>query len=159
MTSIESCRRNKNRPIRCVQISAGKQTGSFMKSIQQVTSNAFVRRNLQPASKWLPALAAVLVATVGFAPAHAQETNSHIFGQAPAGEVVTARSDTGLRRHTTVTAKGRYNLNSLSPGTYSVTLEKDGQTVDTRANIPLGIGAGAEVDFVCPKDQCAASGG
>jgi hypothetical protein len=130
-----------------------------MKSIQQLAPNAFVRRNRQQVSTWLPSLAVVLTATIGFATAHAQDTNSHIFGQAPAGETVTAHSDTGLRRHATVNSKGRYNLNSLPPGNYNVTLDKDGQTVDTRSNIPLGIGAGAEVDFACPKDQCAASGG
>ncbi|HTV85729.1 MAG TPA: carboxypeptidase-like regulatory domain-containing protein [Dyella sp.] len=130
-----------------------------MKSIRQFVSNAHARRNRHPAPKWLPVFAAGLLATVGVATAHAQETSSHIFGHAPAGEVITAQSDTGLRRHATVNDKGRYNLNSLPPGTYSVMLEKDGHTVDTRANIPLGIGGGAEVDFACPKDQCAASGG
>lgn len=130
-----------------------------MKSIQQITSNTHIHRNRHSAWRLVPVLAAGVLATAGFVTAHAQATSSHIFGQAPAGAVVTAHSDAGARRHSTVNAKGRYNINSLPPGTYSVTLEKDGHTVDTRANIPLDVGRGAEVDFACPHDQCAAPPG
>jgi hypothetical protein len=86
--------------------------------------------------------------------AHAQSTSATIFGQAPAGESVTALSSTGLHRHDTVNKKGRYKIGSLPAGDYTVTLEKDGQTVDTRSNVALIAGRGAEVDFACPNDQC-----
>ncbi|MFK2891349.1 carboxypeptidase regulatory-like domain-containing protein [Dyella flagellata] len=89
--------------------------------------------------------------------AHAQATSSTIFGQAPAGEVVTATSSLGLHRHETVNKKGRYKINSLPMGDYTVTLEKGGQLVDTRPNIGLIAGRGAEVDFACPNDHCEAS--
>ncbi|MGY3038979.1 hypothetical protein ACVWWQ_000566 [Rhodanobacter sp. TND4EL1] len=89
--------------------------------------------------------------------ANAQSTSGRIFGQAPAGETVIAQSSTGLRRHVTVKDSGHYVITSLPPGTYAVTLEKDGTTVDTRKNIPLGASRGSEVDFACPQDKCDAS--
>ena len=87
--------------------------------------------------------------------ARAQSTVANIFGQAPAGETVTATSSAGLHRHGTANSKGRYTINSLPAGDYTLTLEKEGQTVDTRSNIALVAGRGAEVDFACPGDKCA----
>lgn len=89
--------------------------------------------------------------------AGAQGTTAHIFGQAPAGETVFAQSSTGLHRHVTVDAHGRYSLRNLPMSTYTVSLQKDGKIVDTRANIPVTVGRGAEVDFACPDDHCAAA--
>lgn len=102
----------------------------------------------------------VALAAVGYLPmsaVHAQSTTSAIFGQAPSGTIVTAHSTTGFQRHETVSKKGRYKITSLPTGDYTVTLQKDGQTVDTRPNIPLIVGRSAEVDFACPNDHCAAS--
>jgi len=107
-----------------------------------------------------PANTAIIIALAAVLPvsiAYAQSTTSTIFGQAPSGTTVTAHSTTGFQRHETVNKKGRYKLSSLPTGDYTVTLQKDGQTVDTRSNIPLVVGRGAEVDFACPNDHCAAS--
>ncbi|MEW9572544.1 carboxypeptidase-like regulatory domain-containing protein [Rhodanobacter sp. Si-c] len=87
----------------------------------------------------------------------AQSTTAHIFGQAPAGETVLAQSSNGLHRHITVDANGRYSLRNLPMAVYTVLLQKDGKTVDTRTKIPLTAGGGAEVDFACPNDHCAAT--
>jgi hypothetical protein len=105
------------------------------------------------------AMVAGMVAAGGLLPlpAGAQGTTAHIFGQAPAGETVYAQSSTGLRRHVAVDDKGRYSLRNLPMSTYTVSLQKDGKTVDTRANIPVMVGRGAEVDFACPNDHCAAA--
>lgn len=105
------------------------------------------------------ALVAGLAATGGMLPlsASAQSTTAHIFGQAPAGETVVAQSNDGLHRHVTVDADGRYSLRNLPMSVYTVSLLKDGKTVDTRANIPVVVGRGAEVDFACPNDHCAAA--
>ncbi|MBD8898196.1 carboxypeptidase-like regulatory domain-containing protein [Rhodanobacter sp. DHG33] len=92
-------------------------------------------------------------------PAGAQSTTAHIFGQAPAGETVVAQSNNGFHRHATVDADGHYNLFNLSLSVYTVSLLKDGKAVDTRTNIPLTAGRGAEVDFACPNDHCAAASG
>ncbi|SFS17084.1 Carboxypeptidase regulatory-like domain-containing protein [Dyella sp. OK004] len=99
-----------------------------------------------------------LCGVAAFTTAQAQGTTASIFGQAPAGATVTVSSVTGLHRHITVDAKGRYKL-ALPVSVYSVMLEKDGKTVDTRANIPLTVGRGMEIDFACPNDQCAVSEG
>jgi len=89
-------------------------------------------------------------------PAHAQGTTASMFGQGPAGGLVTAKSTTGAQRHATIGDNGRYRINPVPVGTYTVTLEKDGKVLDTRKNIPLTVGKGAEIDFACENDKCAA---
>jgi hypothetical protein len=108
------------------------------------------------------AMAAVLGACglMGSSAAHAQTTMAAIFGAAPAGQTITVSSMvSGAHRHAKVNANGRYHVSSLPLGAYSVTLEKDGKAVDTRSNISLKVGGGAEVDFACVHDQCAESTG
>ena len=90
-------------------------------------------------------------------PVFAQATSTHIFGWAPAGQRVVVKSGTGLKRTTAVNDHGRYAFRSLPMGLYTVSLMKGDTVVDTRPNIPLTVGRGAEVDFACDKDQCAAS--
>lgn len=128
-----------------------------MRNIEHARHGLRVTRTARVMSRL--AVVAGMVATGGMLPlsAGAQGTTAHIFGQAPAGETVFAQSSTGLHRRVTVDAKGRYNLGNLPMSTYTVSLEKDGKTVDTRANIPLMVGRGAEVDFACPNDHCAAA--
>ena len=100
--------------------------------------------------------AAVAVFAMATAPAHAQGTTASMFGQGPAGGVVTARSDTGAQRHATISDSGRYKIAPIPMGTYTVTLEKDGKVLDTRNKITLTVGKGAEIDFACENDKCAA---
>jgi hypothetical protein len=90
-------------------------------------------------------------------PVHAQSTSGAIHGQAPAGDVVIARSDTGLRRKVVVGDSGKFKLRRLPLGVYSVTLEKDGKVVDKYHRVPLTVGRGMEVNFACPHDHCAAA--
>lgn len=90
-----------------------------------------------------------LVATPATA-ALAQSTSAHIFGQGPAGAKVGARNDTGAHRSTTVRDNGRHDVRALPKGTYTVTLTAAGVVTDTRRDIPLMVGRGAEVDFACP---------
>ncbi|GGY20616.1 hypothetical protein GCM10008098_11530 [Rhodanobacter panaciterrae] len=110
-------------------------------------------------SAWGLAIAIVLgvYGAVGSTTVHAQATSGKIFGWAPAGETITARSTSGVNRHSKVNAAGRYTIGSLPMGVYTVALEKDGNAVDTRSKIKLAAGGGAEVDFACPHDQCAES--
>lgn len=100
------------------------------------------------------ALAAGLVAMLPPATVQAQETGGTIFGWAPAGQTVTVKGSTGTHRHTEVKDSGRYSITRLPLGTYTVTLEKDGNAVDVRQNVGLNVGRGAEVDFACPGDHC-----
>lgn len=91
-------------------------------------------------------LAAAL--TMGLAGvAFAQSTTGTIFGQAEAGETVTASGSTGISRSATVDASGRYRISNLPLGTYAVTLQKNGATVDTRNNVAITVNAGTEVSF------------
>ena len=135
------------------------KTGSSMKSSSYLKFNHSKRH--AEISVWGLAIAIALGAygTAGFSAVHAQSsTAAKVFGWAPAGQTITAHSSTsGARRHAKANAKGRYVISALPMGSYTVTLEKDGKAVDTRSNISLTVGGGAEVDFACPRDQCAAS--
>lgn len=107
---------------------------------------------------WALALALVCGGWVGTAstPASAQATSTSVFGFAPAGQTISVHSTSGTRRHTKANDKGRYSIRSLPAGVYDIRLEKDGQAVDTRRNIQLIVGRGAQVNFACENDDCAA---
>ncbi|KAB7770080.1 TonB-dependent receptor [Xanthomonas maliensis] len=98
---------------------------------------------------------AIGVMTVGTA--QAQSTTASIYGnvQAGPGTTVTVQSDTGLTRTTTVDANGRYAIGNLPVGSYTVTVQRDGQTVDTRKNVMLRVGAGSDVSFGAAGGEAA----
>lgn len=81
------------------------------------------------------ALAVILTSFIGAAAA--QSTTGSVYGSVPsaAGTSVVVQSDTGLRRSATVDANGRYTLGSLPVGRYTVTLQRDGQVVETRTDV------------------------
>jgi hypothetical protein len=83
------------------------------------------------------------------APVFAQATTGSIYGDAPAGtnETVTLTNSSGLSRTITVGADGRFAASSLPLGTYTVSLLRDGATVDTRNNITLSAGGATQVSF------------
>jgi hypothetical protein len=89
--------------------------------------------------------------------AFAQSTTGAIFGQAEAGETITVSGSTGITRSVTVDNTGRYRIANLPLGTYSVTLQKGGSTVDTRNNVALTVNAGTEVTFVSAGNASALS--
>jgi hypothetical protein len=123
-----------------------------------IENNHSVRR--RGSSAWSLALAVLIGigGVTGPAAVNAQATAGSVFGYAPAGQTVLAKSVTnGLSRHVTVDAKGRYNIGALPVGTYTVTLEKDGAAVLQHNNVPITVGRGVKVDFPCAQDQCAAS--
>jgi hypothetical protein len=103
------------------------------------------------------AVAAVIGACgmVGSAAVQAQATAGHIFGKAPAGDTVRAKSTTtGLQRHVEVDAKGRYTLSALPVGVYTVTLEENGKPVVKHLNVGVIVNRGIKVDFDCTQGQC-----
>ena len=79
--------------------------------------------------------------------AFAQSTTGSIFGQAKAGETVVVKGTSGVTRQVTVGTDGRYNISTLPVGSYTVTLQRDGQVVDSRSNVSLRVGSGTEVSF------------
>lgn len=80
---------------------------------------------------------------------YGQSTTSNIFGQVPAqaGESVVIRGTRGLTRTVKVNDKGRYNAIQLPVGTYSVTLMRDGEVIQSRNNVVLSVGGGSDVSF------------
>jgi hypothetical protein len=81
--------------------------------------------------------------------AYAQSTTGSIVGQVPAGmgDTVTVQSANGLQRDVPVDERGRYAANQLPLGSYTVTLKRGGQAVQTRDNVALRVGAATEVSF------------
>ncbi|WP_199098201.1 TonB-dependent receptor [Dyella sp. ASV21] len=86
---------------------------------------------------------------LGSLPAFAQSTTGSIFGQVAAnsGDSVLIKSTTGLSRTVSVDGRGRYNASELPLGTYTVSLLRGGDVVDSRNDITLRVGAGTEVSF------------
>ncbi|SFR93689.1 TonB-dependent Receptor Plug Domain [Dyella sp. OK004] len=80
----------------------------------------------------------------------AQSTTGSIFGQVASGQgdSVLIKSSTGLSREVPLDDKGRYSVGQLPLGTYTVSLQRGGNPVETRDNISIKLGAGTEVSFV-----------
>lgn len=128
-----------------------------MKIIQKSEVNHQQKHGFRFASVLMLTIAMGAFGAMTFSAAHAQDTNSRIVGKAPTDGTITAHSDTGITRHGTANSKGRYTLSSLRPGTYVVSLEKDGKTLASLSGVPLFVGIASEVDFACDNDQCTAS--
>jgi outer membrane receptor protein involved in Fe transport len=79
----------------------------------------------------------------------AQSTSGTIFGQVPAasGESVQIVGGSGYNRTVPLDQSGRYSV-TVPVGTYSVTLLRDGQAVQTHSNITPNAGGAQEADFV-----------
>nr|WP_266170368.1 TonB-dependent receptor [Dyella subtropica] len=89
--------------------------------------------------------------------AFAQSTTGSIFGQAQAGETVAISGSTGITRQVTVDSSGRYRISNLPLGTYTVTLQRNGSTVDKRDNVNLVVNAGTEVSFASAANASSLS--
>jgi outer membrane receptor protein involved in Fe transport len=116
---------------------------------RKLTGGALTRRN---------ALTVALAVGLGFTGvAFGQATTGTIFGTAPAaaGQTIQVKGP-GVSRTVTVGQNGRYSVSNLPVGTYTVTLSKSGQTVSTRQNINISVGAGTEVDFAQSATQLSA---
>ncbi|UGB39654.1 carboxypeptidase-like regulatory domain-containing protein [Frateuria soli] len=92
--------------------------------------------------------AAVAVFGMAGSAAHAQATAGEVFGNAPAGSSILAKSTTtGTQREVKVDEKGRYAIRALPIGVYTVTLSENGQPVAKHLNVPVVVGRGIKVDF------------
>ena len=94
-------------------------------------------------------LAMGLLVALGANTVNAQSTTSSIFGRVPVqpGETVVIRNTTGLTRTVGVDSQGRYSAAQLPIGMYSVTLIREGKVVQTRDNVLLQVGVGADISF------------
>ena len=98
---------------------------------------------------------AAVFAVAGIATASAQATTGSIFGKAPAGYTVSARSTTtGAGRTVHVDASGRYSAPELPVGVYKVTLKNDGKALVEHPSVNVIVGRGVQVDFDCSKLKC-----
>lgn len=83
--------------------------------------------------------------------AYAQSnTTGTIYGSvsSPAGiEVVAENTATGVKRSVKPDASGRYSFASLPVGTYTVTMLRNGSTVEKRENVDVLISQGTEISF------------
>lgn len=95
-------------------------------------------------------------AMTGASVVNAQATAGKVFGKAPMGYAVAARSTTtGAHRQVKVDSNGRYSIRELPVGNYTVTLKEDGHAVMKHLNVPVIVGRGSEVDFDCAPGQCS----
>jgi hypothetical protein len=128
-----------------------------MKAIQKTATFAQRHPHRGYALKFMTAIAVSAVGAIALNAAYAQSTSSSIIGKAPTDSTITVHSENGVTRHGTPNSKGRYTLSSLQPGTYLVSLEKDGQTLAKVEGVPLFVARASEVDFTCDNGQCTGS--
>lgn len=111
-------------------------------------------------SVWSAAMAVAIGVggLVALGPVSAQVTTGRIFGRAAADQTVVVKSvATGMQRPIEVDAAGRYVIDQLPDGMYSVMLEEGGRPILEHLNVGVTIGAGMEVDFDCAKYTCPAA--
>lgn len=115
-----------------------------------MNSSYSIQARARRASFLSAALAAVVgvCGAVGTTAVHAQATAGDVFGKAPAGASIQAKSTTtGTQRVVEVDAKGRYAIRSLPAGVYNVILTENGQPVAKHVNVPVVVGRGIQVNF------------
>ncbi|HKR42415.1 MAG TPA: carboxypeptidase-like regulatory domain-containing protein [Paraburkholderia sp.] len=130
-----------------------------MKTSQKTSAIGHPRQNRRYALKLMTAVTMSAFGAIAFDAAYAQATSSSIVGKAPTDSTITVHSDNGLTRHGSPNSKGRYNLPALLPGTYLVSLERNGKTLARVQGVPLIASRASEVDFICDNDQCRGSFG
>ncbi|WP_237711949.1 carboxypeptidase-like regulatory domain-containing protein [Rhodanobacter sp. 115] len=79
----------------------------------------------------------------------AQSTVGSILGQAPAGsgETVVVSNSSGISREVPVDSTGRFRVDHLPVGSYTVTLKQNGTVVSTHKDTYVSTGGAAGVDF------------
>ncbi|MEX1829715.1 TonB-dependent receptor [Luteibacter sp. CQ10] len=93
---------------------------------------------------------AIGLASVSGAALAQSNTSGSIFGTVegqPGSTVTVSNPQIGFSRTITVESDGRYRVTQLPPGTYTVTLQRDGATVSTRDNVSVTISNGSDVSF------------
>jgi hypothetical protein len=88
----------------------------------------------------------------------AQQTTGTITGQAPvaAGEAIQIVGGTGYNRTVPVDKSGRYSV-TLPVGTYTISLQQDGQTVQSKSNVTALAAKSISVDFVTAEAGSSAN--
>ncbi len=128
--------------------SASALHGSPTSAVVSVTTPR-LRRRLQQSALSL-ALGLCVVGAV-----QAQSTTGSLYGTAPVqdGITIVAISQSGISRTVPIGENGRYNLNALPVGTYTVELHRGDAVIEKRENVLLKVGTGTEVSFVAATGQ------
>ena len=122
-----------------------------MKNHNAQLNNRLYRRGVFPVRSLAIAAVIGICGVASSAALYAQATAGSIFGTAPAGDTISAKSTTtGFKRHVEVDSKGRYKIGALPVGVYTVILEKDGSAIEKHTNVGVIVGRGIKVDFADP---------
>jgi hypothetical protein len=120
-------------------------------------------KKVMPASTRMPVrhTALALAVAMGFGLSGqvlAQATTGSVFGTAPvsAGETVrVVNNQTGLTRTVAVDSAGRYSVNQLPTGDYTVSLMQGGNVVSTQNHVQVTVQGGTSVPFAAASPQNA----
>ncbi len=78
--------------------------------------------------------------------AHAQSSVGHVTGKGVAGDTVVVQGiDGGFNREITLKKDGKYQLRSVSPGSYNVTVRHADGTSDSTRTVLVKVGSTARV--------------
>ncbi|MGC1549032.1 MAG: TonB-dependent receptor [Rhodanobacter sp.] len=110
---------------------------------------AYILKKNAALSPRILALALSTAWALSSTPSFAQSTTGSIFGQAPVvgSETIQIKSSTGITRVVSVDSRGHYVATQLPLGTYTVSLLRDGNVIDSRNDVSLRVGSGTEVSF------------
>ena len=102
------------------------------------------------------ALVASCVLATGMVTGFAQNTNAVLNGTVtdssgasiPGAQVSAVSVETGAAHSAVASSEGTYTLTALPPGTYNVTIQKDGFTTNVQSNLVLTVGEAATLKAV-----------
>lgn len=113
-------------------------------------SNKLQSRTLRRSAVALAA-SSLLFALGGMQVAYAQtNVTGSVYGTVQAGSgasVVLENLNTGTKRTVVPDASGRFNASAVPPGTYKVSLVRDGKVVNVQDKVEVLVGQGSEVSF------------
>lgn len=102
------------------------------------------------------AMVGACAAAVGATAMADEQTTGRVFGSAPAGAtVVISSADFGIQRTVPVDQAGRYSVNWLPIGVYTVTAMENGNALVEHPGVPILVDRGSRVDFACVQGRCS----
>ncbi|HVP54550.1 MAG TPA: tetratricopeptide repeat protein [Candidatus Eisenbacteria bacterium] len=103
-----------------------------------------------------------LLLALGAMPVVAQVTGIHGVCKDQEGKFITdgaievTNTDSGRKLSAKTDKNGEYHMIGLTPGSYNVTLTRNGRQIDAVSKVPIGVGDNPAVDFDLKKDLAQA---